>query len=88
MNPRAAAVEAYGVEAVEAYELVKRFYTRLGRAIERAYAERVGGRVGGPGEADVITRLGSWEFCAAATRAPTPNALAARSSWQQRNSFR
>jgi len=67
MNPRQAAVEAFGVEAVRNYEAVKSFYTKLGRAYEQAFAHRVGGRLGRKaGEADVITRLGAWEFCAAA----------------------
>src|SRR4029077_18706313 len=61
-----AAVLALGADAVRTYEQVKRFYTRYGSALERSFAAAVGGRVGGPGEADVITRLGEWEFCAAA----------------------
>jgi hypothetical protein len=66
MTSRDLAVIAMGADSVLAYERVKAFYTRLGVALERSYAERVGGRLGRRGEADVITRLGEWEFCAAA----------------------
>ena len=67
MTPREAALLALGLADVEAYERVKTFYTRLGLAFEESFARRVGGRLGGRGEPDVITRLGGWEFCAAAT---------------------
>ena len=55
-----------GEEAVRSYELVKRFFTRYGHGLERTFAAAVGGRVGGRGEPDVITRLGEWEFCSTA----------------------
>lgn len=66
MTSREAAIITLGIEDVEAYERVKRFYTRFGLEIEKVYAEAVGGTrprqgAGGP---DVITRLGEWEFCA------------------------
>jgi len=57
---------AWGIDAVRNYERVKRFYTRYGNALERTYAAAVDGRVGGIGDPDVITRLGSFEFCAEA----------------------
>jgi len=66
VTSREAALVAFGPEAVLAYERVKTFYTRYGHALEQTFADRVGGRVGGRGEPDVITRLGEWEFCAAA----------------------
>lgn len=66
MTPREAALLALGLGDVEAYERVKTFYTRLGLAFEESFASRVSGRLGGPGEPDVVTRLGGWEFCAAA----------------------
>lgn len=66
MTPRQAAIEACGADAVAAYERVKTFYTRFGHALERAFADRVAGTVGGRGAADVTTRLGAFEFCAAA----------------------
>lgn len=66
MTPRDAAIEVFGPAAVANYEAVKSFYTKLGRAYEQAFAHRVGGRLGRNGEADVVTRLGAWEFCAAA----------------------
>lgn len=55
-----------GLDAVRDYETVKTFYTRFGHGLETAFALAVGGRRGGTGEADVITRLGGFEFCAAA----------------------
>jgi hypothetical protein len=66
VTPREAALVAFGPDAVLAYERVKTFYTRYGHALERTFADRVDGRVGGRGEPDVVTRLGAWEFCAAA----------------------
>lgn len=66
MTPREAAIVALGHEAVGAYEEVKTFYTRFGLELERGYAAAVGGRVGRRGEADVVTRLGDFELCAAA----------------------
>jgi len=66
MTSREAALVAFGPEAIRHYEEVKAFYTRLGSAFERSFAAAVGGRVGHRGEADVITRLGEFEFCAAA----------------------
>jgi len=66
VTSREAATIACGLDAVRAYELVKTFYTRYGNAVERAFAEAVGGRVGGRGEPDVSTRLGEFEFCASA----------------------
>lgn len=64
-----------GPDAVKHYEAVKTFYTRFGHALETAFADAVGGIVGRPGEADVITRLGEFEFCAAAN---TKNAAGER----------
>ncbi len=66
MTSREAAILAYGLPAVQAYENVKAFYTRYGSALEQAFADRVGGRQGKRGEADVVTPLGGFEFCAAA----------------------
>lgn len=66
MTSREAATLAWGLDAVLAYERVKRFYTRYGNALERTFAQAVGGRVGGIGDPDVITDLGSFEFCAEA----------------------
>lgn len=66
MTSREAAIVAFGPEAIRNYERVKAFYTCYGSALERTFAAAVGGRVGGRGEADVITPLGDWEFCAAA----------------------
>ena len=63
-DSRDAAALAFGEDALHAYEQVKRFYTLLGRALEREFAYTVGGRAGAVGEADVITDLGEWEFCA------------------------
>jgi len=57
-----AAIIVFGQEAVDHFRLVKSFQTRLGKAHERAFAQRVGGRVGGPGEADVITDCGEFDF--------------------------
>ena len=65
MTSREAAIVACGIDAVRSYERVKTFYTRLGSAFERAFAEAVAGRVGARGEADVVTRLGEFEFCSA-----------------------
>ena len=66
MTPREAASVALGAEAVLTYERVKSFYTRFGGALESAFAAAVSGRLGARGEPDVVTRLGGWEFCAAA----------------------
>jgi hypothetical protein len=63
VTPREAAVLALGAEAVESYEAVKRFYSRLGMECQTTYATAVGGRVGRILEADVITRIGDFEFC-------------------------
>lgn len=57
-----AAIVVFGQEAVEHFRLVKSFQTRLGKAHERVFAARVCGRVGGPGEADVITDRGGFDF--------------------------
>lgn len=67
MTSREAAILALGVDAVRDYERVKTFYTRYGHALELTYAEAVGGRIGDPGEPDVITPLGGFEFCAQAS---------------------
>jgi hypothetical protein len=70
MTSREAAAIAYGEAAAAAYELVKRFYTRYGYALERTFAAAVGGRLGRKGrkgehgEPDVITSFGAFEFCA------------------------
>jgi hypothetical protein len=72
MTSREAACVVYGEAAVAAYEIVKRFYTRYGHALERTYAAAVGGRLGRKGRAgeqgepDVITSAGAFEFCAQA----------------------
>jgi hypothetical protein len=72
VTSRQAAVAVYGEHAVAMYETVKRFYTRYGVALERTYADAVGGRLGRKGgggvkgEPDVITPLGRFEFCAQA----------------------
>jgi len=64
VSSREAALAVFGPEMVDAYERVKRFYTRYGRALERVFAGAVGGRVGRRGEPDVVTPLGGFEFCA------------------------
>lgn len=72
LTPRQAAAATYGEPAVKAYELIKGFYTRYGHALEHAFAQAVGGRLGKRGKAgergepDVITTLGAFEFCAQA----------------------
>lgn len=63
MTSREAAILALGIDAVRAFEDVKSFYTRYGNALQHAYADAVGGRVGGKGEPDVVTSLGGFEFC-------------------------
>lgn len=63
MTSREAAQFVFGLEAVENYERVKSFYTHYGTALERVFAERVDGRRGPQGGADVITPLGEFEFC-------------------------
>ena len=68
MTSREAAAIAYGESAVRTYELVKRFYSRYGLALERTFASAVGGRLGERGRAgergepDVVTELGGFEF--------------------------
>lgn len=71
LTSREAAEAACGLQAVENYIRVKRFYTRYGHALEVAFARAVGGSLGGPGEPDVTTRLGEWAFC---TQGNTKNA--------------
>ena len=80
MSSRDAAIRAVGQESVEAYERVKAFYTRWGLALEAEYAAAVGGRLGGRGEADVVTQLGEWAF---ASQANTKNAAGNRADLAQ-----
>lgn len=80
MTSREAALVACGEDAVHGYEFVKTFYTRYGNALERTFAEAVGGRVGAPGEPDVITPLGDFEFCAQATTKNAAGDAAQRAS--------
>lgn len=63
MTSREAALVALGEEDVAAYERVKSFYTKNGTALQQMYAKAVGGRVGGRGEANIVSRLGDFEFC-------------------------
>lgn len=70
LTSREAAEIACGADAVHNYGRVKTFYTRFGHALEVTFARAVGGRLGGPGEPDVITSLGAWAF---ATQGNTKN---------------
>jgi len=58
------AIDSLGLFDVRTYEIVKAFYMRLGEELARLFAEAVDGTVGLPGENDVLTRLGGFEFCA------------------------
>ena len=74
VSARGAALAVLGLEAVAQYDRVVTFQTKFGHALERAYADAVGGRVGRPGEPDVLTRHGGFEFC---TGANTKNSAGA-----------
>ena len=80
MTSREAAIAAFRLEAVEHAELIRRFQTLWGTALERAFAEAVGGRVGGPGNADVITERGEFEFCSQANTKNAAGEAAQRAS--------
>lgn len=80
MTSREAAIAAFGLEAVEHAELIRRFQTLWGLALEVAFAEAVGGRVGGPGEADVSTERGQFEFCSQANTKNAAGEAAQRAS--------
>jgi hypothetical protein len=80
MTSREAAMIAFGQEAVETAERVRAFQTRWGLALEAEYAAAVGGRRGGRGEADVVSRLGEWAF---ASQATTKNAAGNRADLAQ-----
>jgi hypothetical protein len=63
ITTKAIAIRVLGIYDVHAYERIKAFHMRLGKELERAFAEAVGGRVGGKGEVDVTTSKGNFEFC-------------------------
>jgi hypothetical protein len=62
VNWEEAAIVVFGLDAVEHFKLVKSFQTKLGHEFERSFAQRVGGRLGEPGGADVITERGEFDF--------------------------